>query len=62
VAQYNRATEVSVSASEAISMMNDPSVVVVMAIPDVNEDLVEVTYWSMDDGPLPPWIIVKKAA
>lgn len=62
MAQYNRATEVSVSASEAISMMNDPSVVVVMAIPDVNEDLVEVTYWSMDDGPLPPWIIVKKAA
>jgi hypothetical protein len=62
VAHYNRASEIIVSSSEAITMMNDPSLVVVMSIPRPDEDRVEITYWSKDNGQLPPWIIVQKAA
>lgn len=61
MANYSKSTEVSVSASVAIAMMNDPELVVVMAIPNEPEDRVDVTYWLKDDSMLPPWILTKKA-
>ena len=61
-ANYSKAQEVCVSSAEAIGMMNDPALVVVMAIPDADEDNVAVTYWSKNNGQLPPWIIVQQAA
>ena len=60
--KYSRPNEVIVSASEAIAMMQDDSLIVIMAIPDASEELVDVMYWSKDDGAIPPWIVVKKAA
>jgi hypothetical protein len=62
MANYKRATEVSVTASDAINMTNDPNLIVVMAIPDIDAERVSVTYWSKDDGLLPSWIVAKKAA
>lgn len=62
MANYSRASEVSVTPSEAINMTNDPDLIVVMAIPNVEKDIVDVTYWSKNNGVLPPWINLKKAA
>ena len=59
---YSKPTEVCVSSSQAISMINDPSLIVVMAIPDATEDSVDVTFWSKLDELLPPWIITDRAA
>ncbi|HEX7822538.1 MAG TPA: hypothetical protein VF463_18185 [Sphingobium sp.] len=59
---YPKATEVVVSASDAINMMNDPRLVVVLATTAKSDGNTEVTYWSKDNGPLPPWITVQQAA
>ena len=59
MANCSKAQEVCVSASDAINMVNDPSLIVVMAIPDEIEGRVAVTYWSKNNGQLPPWIVVQ---
>ena len=62
MAIYSKTQEVCVSASDAINMVNDPNLIVVMAIPDESGGHVTVTYWSKNRGQLPPWIVIQKAA
>lgn len=59
---YSKPNEVVTSKAEAFAMVEDTSLIVVMAIPTGIEDKVSVTYWRKDDELLPPWIITQRAA
>ena len=57
-AKYPKPEEVTVSPEEAKRMMEDPSLIVIVAFETpwtgANESV--VTYWRKDRGMLPPWI------
>lgn len=61
-ARYPMPEEIRVSREHAINMLCDDSIVVLTAIPNDQEDMVDVTYWPDVNGLLPPWITPRKAA
>lgn len=60
-AHYPKPSEVRVTQSDAEHMMQDESIVVLLATED-DTGMMTVTYWPNDREQLPPWIRPAKAA
>lgn len=60
--EYEKPQDVLASWEDVQAMMNDHTMIVVMAIPSNIEGMLNVTFLSREDRDLPPWIIDRKAA
>lgn len=60
--EYEKPQDVVASWEDVRAMMNDHTMIVVMAIPASVEGMFSVTFLSREDRDLPPWIIDRKAA
>lgn len=53
---YPKGEVVAVSKVEAMEMMLDPNIIVIMAEGYPKSEPVTVTYWRNERGMLPPWL------
>jgi len=60
--EFEKPQEVIVEWDDVKAMTDDHTMIVVMAIPAPVENMFSVTFFSREDGDLPPWIIDRKAA
>lgn len=60
--EFEKPQDVVASWEDVQAMMNDHTMIVVMAIPASVEGMFSVTFLSREDRNLPPWIIDRKAA
>lgn len=60
--EYDKPQDVLASWEDVQAMMNDHTMIVVMAIPSSIEGMLNVTFLSREDRDLTPWIIDRKAA